>query len=32
MPLREALPDGVRLVITLGGRELTRDLALEANG
>lgn len=31
-PLREALPDGVRLVITLGGRTLTRDLALEATG
>jgi len=32
VPLREALPDGVRLVITLGGQVLTRDLALEANG
>jgi general secretion pathway protein J len=32
VPLREALPDGVRLVITLDGRVLTRDLALEANG
>jgi general secretion pathway protein J len=27
---REALPDGVRLVISLGDRTLTRDLALEA--
>ena len=29
---REVLPDGVRLVITLDGRRLTRDLALEAGG
>jgi general secretion pathway protein J len=25
---REALPDGVRLVVTIGGRTLTRDIAL----
>jgi general secretion pathway protein J len=27
--VREALPDGVRMVATLGGRTLTRDLVLE---
>ncbi len=27
-PLRELLPEGVRLVITLGGQTLTRDIAL----
>ena len=32
MPLREPLPDGVRLVITLPQGVLTRDLALEAPG
>ncbi len=32
VPLREPLPDGVRLVITLPQGVLTRDLALEAPG
>ncbi len=31
-PLREALPEGVRLVITLGGQTLTRDIALGPAG
>jgi general secretion pathway protein J len=31
-PARERLPDGLRLVITLDGGELTRDLVLEPGG
>jgi general secretion pathway protein J len=31
-PLREALPEGVRLVITLAGQTLTRDIALGPAG
>lgn len=30
--LREALPDGIRLVLTTGGRTLTRDLVLAPHG
>lgn len=31
-PLREALPEAVRLVVTLGGQTLTRDIALGPAG
>jgi hypothetical protein len=31
-PRRELLPEGVRLVIALGGRTLTRDIALGPGG